>query len=81
MSRDKIFVIALERVLERPSPIPTLVNFIFKVSQGLLLAGTFNISMWSLLFVYWDIYLTSITKKSTLPMHRLYTCMSVDFES
>merc|ERR1712002_993125 len=57
------------------------VNLIFKVPQGLSLAVTFNVSMWSLSFVFWDIYLTSMTKTSISPMDRLHACTSVDFKS
>ena len=31
------------------------VRMIFKVPQGMMLAGMFNVSMLSLLFVFWDI--------------------------
>ena len=48
------------------------VNLIFKAPQGLALAGKFNASMWSLLFVFWDIYLISITRTSTSPIYQLH---------
>ena len=55
-------------------------NLIFKVSQGLSLAATFNVSMWSLLFVFWDIYLTSITKTSTSLMQQLLDASPLTFK-